>query len=489
MASSHEPHATEPLWKRPRLEGLTFCFTGDFSKDPAHRPKYKEEPLTQDLLAEIIQQEGGTLLPEIQPGLHYLLRLGQNYPPTLRREVDDMNEQAGTRILQYELDTFFLELLWPSRVEFLEMLRSGKAGAARFSELIEYAPGGRRVDIRGIDLHGLDLEGVNFRNTELSSIDLRGAKLKGARLPSASKLLLDGADLSGASIRRFTDSSLKGARLDGITRCHLLRCDLSEATLVGANIQACTESNFQGATLDESEWAFLIKLENNNFDGARLRKTRFNYASFSGSSLRGADLRRTTFYKTNLEGLDLRDADCREARFEFANLSGAQIAGANFTGASLRRTEMEGCELTAAVGLEDARVVPAGQIGPAIRKLADVCADSQNLTFKGCAETPTQRIEFELHYNMRRPNSPAMGQWRLYDREPVDADPVFIHLLNGKQASIYPEYIMDIAGYWPDATVQWKSIRVSGSKAPLKGADLKRVVLEALAEAWGQEPS
>lgn len=488
MASPAERVPSEPLWRRPRLEGLTFCFTGELYKDPAKRPTYKDEPLTLELLTSIIEHEGGRLLPEIQSDLHYLIRLGQNYPPTLRREVDEMNEQAGTRILQYELDTFFLELLWPSRVEFLEMLRSGKEGAARFSELIEFAPGGRRVDIRGIDLRNLDLEGINFRKTELSGIDLRGANLKGARLPSASKLQLDGADLSGAYIARLTDSSLKGVRLDGATRCNLLRCDLSDASLVGANIESCSETDFQGANLNEAIWSFLIRLQDNNFNGASMRNVRFNYADLSGSSLRGTDLQGTTFYKAKLEAIDLREADCRKSRFEFANLSGSQLDGADFTAASLRRTILEGCDLGAATGLADALVVPTGEIGPAVRKLIELCVQSQNITFKGCAKTPTQRIEFELHYNMRRPNSPAMGEWRLYDREGEGEDPVFIHILNGREGSIYPEYIMDIAGYWPDATVQWKTIKVSGTKAPLKGAELKAVVRAALGEAWGQEP-
>lgn len=470
---------------RPRLTGLTFCFTGDFYKDPAWQ--YRGEPLTKEQFAQIIVREGGTMLPQVSPQLNYLIRLGHNYPATLRREIDEMNYEGQTHIVQIELREFFEQLLSPSRDECLELLKAGPAGAARFTELREYFPG-HCVDLSGADLQNQDLPGVLFRSTKIDGVDFRGTNLTGAIFSSAYNLQLDEANLSGAEVHSISDSSLVAANLTGATEVRLARCNLSQATLAEAQIENLSQCQLQGANLDGTKWKVYHMWGGNEFGGATLRNAWVILGDFLDSSLQGTNLENTKFHQCKMEGIDLSNTNCRGAEFGYVDLRGANVSGADFTGATLRMCNLEGVDTSSANGLAEAIIAPRGKIGPCVRELERMCHESKRIAFQGWAETETRRIEFELQFDQRSSAPPCRGVWHLHDKATPDARPVFTHFLVGVAAPAYTQYFMDIAGYWTDATVQWKSIKVSSSKAPLKGKELKEVVIAALAEAWGQTP-
>jgi hypothetical protein len=114
------------------------------------------------------------------------------------------------------------------------------------------------ADLRGADLTGAQLQGadltdaqllgaeawnVNLRDTQLFNADLRGAMLNRADLEraNAGRTDFDGADLSGARLRRtgLVAASLQGADLRGadLQGANLTQAKLARATLTAAKLQ------------------------------------------------------------------------------------------------------------------------------------------------------------------------------------------------------------------------------------------------------------
>lgn len=392
-------NSEQPSWLWPRLQGLSFHFTGEFYKDSPWL--YRGEPLTREEFTRIIEYEGGVVLPDLQDKPNYVIRLGHLYPASLDKTVRELNKSLVSRIGILPVIDFFRDMLFPSRIECIDMLKSGKRGVARFMELVEYHPAGC-VDLRGIDMRGLDLENIRFNagHSVLSSVDFRDANLAGAKIAQSDHLRLDGADLSKAWIQRLVDSSLQRANLTGGT-FSFERCNLDNVNLAGAEIKLCGGCSLRNANLEGCTWNVWQKPMTNDFSGASFRNSRIAYADFHQSSFRGADLRNAEFrHDINLADTDFREANCRGALFGYANFSNAQVAGADFTGATLRMVDTTGVDIASAIGLSEAIVLPRGSIGPHVRKLESICADSKRVTFQGCASnsnfTSTNEVRVSL---------------------------------------------------------------------------------------------
>jgi uncharacterized protein YjbI with pentapeptide repeats len=76
-----------------------------------------------------------------------------------------------------------------------------------------------------------------------------------------------------------------------------------------------------------------VVLENHKsrLDGVVLRRTNFQEANLSGSSLVGVDATRAIFTKANLSGVNLQTANLQDAALNSANLSDADVRGCSFT--------------------------------------------------------------------------------------------------------------------------------------------------------------
>jgi uncharacterized protein YjbI with pentapeptide repeats len=127
-----------------------------------------------------------------------------------------------------------------------------------------------------------------------------------------------------------------------------VRCDLSGADL--------TDGFFQFANLREAN------LSNSRLDGANM----------AGAQLHGANLRNANLVYTNLSGAQLLGADARGANFSKAWLNwawfaGARLDGADFTGAHMIGAQLQGTDLSKAVGLTRTQLVLA--CGDALTKL------------------------------------------------------------------------------------------------------------------------
>jgi len=470
----------------PQLAGLTFFLHGELYKDVPWI--YRDEPLTKEVLVRIIESEGGAVLTELGPDVNYLLQLGHCYKDSISNRSDKLNRNEGASIQRVELKAFFHEMLFPSRPEYIDMLKDGERGIARFATLVEFGPAAV-LDLRGVDMRGLYLAGVSLKvpYSQIQGVDFSGSNMAGAQMKSARELTFDDCDLQGTTLGRMADSSFVGANLTGGSG-GFIRCNLEGANLTEFGMDYCESCTFRDATLVGMKWRTRMQPERHDFGGANLAGAWFRMVNFNGSSFRGADLSGATVVsEIGLKDTDFRDAVCRDAHFGYVDLDGAQIAGADFTGATVRMANLTGVDIDSAVGLREALVVPRGKIGDEVLGLEKLAAESSRISFSGRARKDDWRIEFELHYDQRvarRP--PIFGEWSLYDSDEEDAEPILIHIMPGVAAENYTRYLMDIAGYWTDAEVDWKKFKVQSSKSPIKGRELKDTVIAALKEAWGE---
>lgn len=466
------PTTKRANWKLPRLKGLTFAFTGQI---------YKSSNITEASLARLIRSEGGKIVDAVSPVVDYLVSLGRK---TSRREINkaDRLNAAGEARIHHASVISVLQMFVPSRAESIEMLRAGSAGVRRWSKLSRYTPQ-IDIDLRGFDLRKADLQGVDLSRVAIDGLDFRGADLSRAKLGPVRHLALDGAKLVKIDTHHILDSSLVGADLTGAD-CGLRRCCVDDTRLTNIRMDCMIDCSARNATLENITWSMGDNITGNDFEGATLRNQGFAASHLKGCNFRNADMRDAVFYECNLTGLDLSGSDCRGANFGYANLKNAIVDGADFTGAVVRLTNLQGVDVNSAKGLAEAHKPPKGKAGRRVRELSDVASKSAVLFVAGRADLDDGRVRFELRWDQRTnwPPTTAIFKHTVKGREK------WFTLLAGDRNRSYTRYLMDIAGYWPDARLHLKSLKVRSQKAPIKGKQLKELVFAALCEAWGQSP-
>ncbi|TCL70341.1 pentapeptide repeat-containing protein [Rhizobium sp. BK251] len=180
------------------------------------------------------------------------------------------------------------------------------------------------ADCGSMPTAGLDWSDCKKRNLILQGSNLEGAKLMGTDF--------DATDLS--------NSNLKWANFEKAT---LVRAWLAGASAEGANFARIEayRSSFEN-----------IVAEGASFVGAELQRASFAGARLVKANFEKAELGRADFEKATLTG----------ASFSLANMSRADLSGAILEGpisldrAFLYLTRIEGLDLSAATGLEQAQI-------------------------------------------------------------------------------------------------------------------------------------
>ena len=224
------------------------------------------------------------------------------------------------------------ELTWMS-------LCSGLAGAARkivhgnagplsaaafFLALASAGSPAAAADCGGMPAPGLDWSECSKKNLLLQSSTLAGANLAGTDF----------------SLTDLANSDLRGANLE---KANLMRASLNAAK--------AEKANFAKAEAYRADFIDLAAA-GASFAGAELQRADFTGADLTGTDFEKAEAGRANFDKAVLTG----------ARFSLANLSRAHLAGASFEGpldfdrAFLFLTRIEGLDLSAAKGLEQAQI-------------------------------------------------------------------------------------------------------------------------------------
>lgn len=171
---------------------------------------------------------------------------------------------------------------------------------------------------------GVDWSDCNKKNLLLESSDFGKANLTGTDLSLTS---LKGANLVSANLEKATliRAWLEGAKADGA------KFDKIEAY----------RSVFQNASLQKA-----------SFVGAELQRADFTGAQLSGSSFEKAELGRTNFNKAVLTGVKFSLANLSRATFAASTIGGP----VDFDRAFMFLTRIEGLDLSAATGLQQAQI-------------------------------------------------------------------------------------------------------------------------------------
>lgn len=178
-------------------------------------------------------------------------------------------------------------------------------------------------------------------------------------------LMLPSSELQGANLFE-TDFSMTDLSGSNLTSANLEKAHLVRAWLSGARAE---KANFARVEAYRSSFVNIIA------NGASFASAELQRADFSGAQLTGAN-----FEKAELGRAHFKGAVLTGTRFSFANLSRADLSGTTFEGplvfdrAFLFLTRIEGLDLSAAKGLEQAQIdlacgdektkLPAGLTAP-----------------------------------------------------------------------------------------------------------------------------
>lgn len=205
------------------------------------------------------------------------------------------------------------------------------------------------------------------------------------------KLLLEGADLSGRKIpwvdmskAILRDANFTNANLTGVdfTNADLKGATFRDARLVNARFEGTNvkDTDFKNVDFEESEF-WDINLHEADYRGAKFPKAYFGDIDIQSLHLKGVNLRRANFSEVYLVGANFNEADLSFVNFSNQDLTNAQfqrahLYRADLSDVNLRGAKMNGAELTEA-DLRSADLLGADLTGA---HLADANLNGANFT-------------------------------------------------------------------------------------------------------------
>jgi uncharacterized protein YjbI with pentapeptide repeats len=450
-----------------KLAGKKVAFAGKFGSDEA----------VLRWLQDWAKEEGARIVDGEKQAPDYLIvgaGPGGKQPPAAARIRE---KHPHVQVLD---DADFHRLRAPTADDLMTILQSGPypfEAWEDFRSRLSWAKA--KIDLCGRDLRNLDLSNAYLAETILDGADLRGAKLAGAILGELTNVRLDGADLRKCDyFNRATGCSLKKAKLSEVSfnpgefaDCDFSGAELKELSAHYARAAGCT---FAGADLAHSTFNE-SDLKGCDFSGARLTAARLEKCDLRSANLSRADLSDADLRGAKLAGADLRKARFANAVLSGADLTGAKIDGADFTGANLAGAVVAGLDPHKAKNLVVKAVRTAG---PNMRKLAQVAAASRRLT-----TTIRLHLADDGHVDL----TPSLRQ---FSGRPL-AETGYMHespkggLGHHGQAASFEQAMLELTDLWARGTPDFESVQVDAKQCPLKGAELRDLVVAAWHEALG----
>ncbi|MBN1909393.1 MAG: pentapeptide repeat-containing protein [Pirellulales bacterium] len=443
-------------WRVKRFKGNTFCFGGRWQ---SYEKSFAEKQ---------IRFAGGKIVDKVTAKLDYVVVAASvsGATSTAEKQAAKLN-QKGEAHIQVVNDEDLSETLVPTPEEVVAMLSAGPAGVKHWYALRECL---RYHSFQAFSLNGLALDGVKIRSTNLAGLALDGNSFNNADLQEAS--------LDNITNCSFKKANLRKAHIDVAQACNFEGADLREAeveALIDCNLK---KANCQGLTVQYPYYLQQYQQQSADFTEADLTRASLAGQHFVGVSFRGAKLNEADLRRADLSKTDFSKADLTGANLSGANLSNAVVAGANFRNAHLFSVNLDGVDCSKAKGLDPATVKNASP-GPKLQKLekaagkanelkvtADVRMDKAHVRITVSGTSQRNTLEWERHADSGKTDSDSDYCWktRTFCQAMVDAAQLF-----GSGALL------------PD------SIRASGSKSPVKGAELKKLAVGAWCEAFGVE--
>jgi len=198
----------------------------------------------------------------------------------------------------------------------------------------------------GANFSGADLRCGSYGAIRFVNVNLDRAQLDGADIGGLTNVSADGASFVNALIRtgdpliqekRSMSGSFRNANLSGATFFVNGKVILDGANLTGAEITLANSdpsSSFLRTNFTKAKFSAWCKDSCGNFTGAVMKDLRGIRVTFSKSTLVGV----------NFSGAQLRRADFANADLTRANFAGAQVQGATFYGALVKDTNFKGAK-------------------------------------------------------------------------------------------------------------------------------------------------
>jgi uncharacterized protein YjbI with pentapeptide repeats len=390
-----------------------------------------------------------------------------------QKQAEQLNQQGTASIQIIDLEEYS-KLFAPTRDELIAMLTGGEEARNRWELFCKrcsiFVP---LPDLKGADLRKVDFTGVGLERVPLDGTDLGGAALSGAKLPPLKRVRLDNACLCQSELRNLEDCSLQDA-------------DLRKSQCRSTTVARC---NFTKANLEDADWGG-AKGARNSFREANLRRTNLEYAcveaDFTGANLNEAILDKGGFHKsvfrdaclagaslvrTDLSDADLRNADLKNAVLLGVDLSGACVDGADFTGARMDSLILGNVDPSKAKGL----VLPSAAAstpkpGRSYGELERVLSASRQFKMSIDVKLGGERLQFEVEGP-----SWTMVRWTLGDR------------CGAERCQSIRNGMLDLVKPWLGGTLLPDTLKITATKASVKGHALRKLAMEAWCELFGIE--
>lgn len=436
---------------------------------------------------------GAKVVDELGPKVTHVVNFSGTLNKTTQKKVDSLVKK-GAVIEVVGLSEFRSHLYPPPRLvgQFLE---GTAADHAQLFKLLR----AHRYDMKSVPAETSDLSGATFENSILFRILLRDTDLSNASMPEETlrgveRCTFDGADLSGGEISRAIDSSFRHVNLEGgeVSR------SLAGSTFEGANLRgSCID-----LSLDKSRPSDPPVFKSANLDAAEIRDIKWTGVDFSECSavgtqwkrvdapaiiLRGADLSKCVMNRVDLRGADACNTLWQGANLAGVDLRGAQLDGADFTGAILVDVKLDpGFDSSKIQGLEEAlQDVPT--LGPALKALDAAVTKAKKVTIElqlrpgAQVEVPAgaRRTEHEMSFEA---SNRSYGFVCFNAVSSPDGRHDMEHTKTFTDG--FKHNLRSCSG----AEVRFETIVVKTTKSPTPGAELRELMIAALAEAFDQTP-
>jgi uncharacterized protein YjbI with pentapeptide repeats len=438
----------------------------------------------------MIQAHGGSVAAHLDAKVSNLVLPDAASGAAMRKKADALRKKGAA--IEVMDAAIFRAFVSPTHDELVAILKDGKRGAKALLSVappVEHgghgaAPGSPRL--AGARLDGLDLSELDLRGLAFEECSFVGAKLDHVRIAEAtecdfSKTTGDSPQFGKIDCSRFVNARFDGAEfrshLEGsdFTGARLIRCRFLEK-FWGAGVTKRPASEgpcFSGASLQDClfEW---VRTDHANFRDAELDGTAFNLCHLNGAILRNAKVREALFVAIDLRTADLSNASLVGSNLAEADLTRAKLDGTDLTDVNLRGAKIEASALKGARGVSSDST-RHGAVGPALAELDSIFrkAKKVELSFR-VGKGPNQ--EDHLLQITAYSSSAHLYLPDLHDRvspRPLGPGPFSKEILQAGR----------VFGHLP---VRFDTLLVKSTKAPKSGKALQDLLIQGIAEAFGQ---
>jgi uncharacterized protein YjbI with pentapeptide repeats len=447
-------------------------------------------------LAAMAEAHEARVVSKLDGSVDYVVVPNVAAGETIARKVELLN-QSGARIRLIDGESF-RKLLELTKEEVVALIRNGGARGAEILRKALNHPADwyylcqRRQATFSIDnqrFDGADLSEFSFNEVTFTRCSFVGACCREATFSSATQCDFSGADATGATFGDVAGSRFAGARMEGMRLEGAMDgADFTSAILDGARLNeglyaySKAQGRMAGVILSRAslrDAQVFGSYEAPDFEGADLSAA-ILAGSFANGNFRGANLRDARFIGCELPQADFSGASLSGVNLAEADLTGSTVDDADFADANLLGAELDGVDLSKARNLGPD---PHARIGPALRELESVVADSDRVQIRFVVRH-ADGTDIDEGAEVGIDTDGLRCGWGLRLSQPISRGYRFGVTTNPSIS----EAMLQLAAMTRPRQVRYETLEVEGIKAPRRGKALWELVLRSIAEAFAQPP-